>query len=178
MKIQSLVALALALVALVAITSAFSPQKQAFTKHTSSLQAKKDWWSPGLTAAVGWTLALQIASASTCMPSEQLTTPQEISTPPTLLLSIRGKISEWFKEEEKSYEKIDFNMPSYDSKFVGFKEQQQESVTEIKGAATQADLQAETEAMEKAEAARQAKLQEKMEAMKRRAEEAKKQNAK
>jgi hypothetical protein len=165
MKIQSSVA-AVSLVALVAGGSAFSPQKQAFAKDTS-LHAKKDWLRPVVIAAVGCTLASQSASAS--MTSEKVSTPREISTP-TLLLSIRGKISEWFKEGEKSYEKIDFNLPSYDSKFVGFKDEEQELVTEMKGADTQANSQAETEAMEKAEVARQAKLQEKMEAMKRRAD--------
>jgi hypothetical protein len=164
MKIQSSVAVAF--VAWVASASAFSPQKQAFAKDTG-LHAKKICLSPVVIAAVGWTLASQIALAS--VPSEKVTASQGMSTP-TLLLSVRGKISEWFKEEEKSYEKIDFNMPSYDSKFVGFKEEQQELVTERKGADTPATLQAETEATEKAEAARQAKLQEKMEAMKRRAD--------
>jgi hypothetical protein len=161
MKIQSSVALAL--VALTATASAFCPQKQAFNKHTS-LEAKKDWWSPLTAAAVGWTLASQIASASMLPTTEQLSTHQEAGTP-TLLLSVAGgKVSEWFKEEEKTYEKIDFSMPSYDTKSIGFGDGSQGQVTEKKGISTEADLQAQ--AMKKAEAARQARLQEKREAMK------------
>lgn len=163
MKFQSSVALAL--IALTASASAFCPRKQAFNKHTT-LEAKKEWWSPVATAAMGWALASQIASAamlSTCTP-EQLSTPHVTCTP-TLLLSVTGgKVSEWFKEEEKTYEKIDFSMPSYDSKSIGFGDGSQGQVTEKKGASTESDLQAE--AMKKAEAARQARLQEKREAMK------------
>eukprot|EP00588_Corethron_pennatum_P008502 CAMPEP_0194265780 /NCGR_PEP_ID=MMETSP0169-20130528/903_1 /TAXON_ID=218684 /ORGANISM="Corethron pennatum, Strain L29A3" /LENGTH=155 /DNA_ID=CAMNT_0039006319 /DNA_START=90 /DNA_END=557 /DNA_ORIENTATION=+ len=48
---------------LVASTDAFCPQhKKAFTSKTS-LRAQKDWWAPAAAAAIGWTLASQIAVA-------------------------------------------------------------------------------------------------------------------
>ena len=163
MKIQSSVAVVL--VALAASGSALSPQKHAITKHTVLL-AKKDWWSPVATAAVGWTLATQIASASMPRTSELVMT-QDTSIP-TWLLSVKGgKVSEWFAPEaEKAYEKIDFSMPSYGSTSFGFGEGQEGEISKEKGGGTEAELQAE--AVKKAEAARQARLEEKREALKRR----------
>lgn len=157
--------MALAIIALTVSASAFCPHQQALNRHIA-LEATKEWCRPVATAAMGWTLASQIASAgmlSTCTP-EQMSSPQVTGTP-TLLLSVAGgKVSEWFKEEEKTYEKIDFSMPSYDSKSIGFGDGSQGQVTEKKGASTESDLQAE--AMKKAEAARQARLQQKREMMK------------
>ena len=163
MKIQSSVAVVL--VALAVSASAFSPQKQAITKH-SVLQAKKDWWSPVAAAAVGWTLASQIASASMPLTTELL--PTQDTSIPTLLLSVKGaKVSEWFAPEtDKTYEKIDFSMPSYGSTSFGFGEGQEGKTSKEKGSGTEAELQAE--AMKKAEAARQARLKEKREELKRR----------
>jgi hypothetical protein len=97
MKILSIATLLI----VIAGAAAFSPQQQRQQRVTtsSSLQAQptsnhnKNWWAPTLTAAIGWTLASQVALAAPGTMSMDFVKPDEPI--PTMSL--------------------DFSMPKYDS---------------------------------------------------------------
>jgi len=141
MKIQSSSVVILA--AVVSSVGAFCPQQNNALKHATSLRAiKGGWLSPAAAAAVGWTLATQIAGASMPPANEQMPSFPGEST--TLIAA----------------ETIDFSLPSYNPNMGGFGEGTEAKLSEVKGG-DERDKQ--KEAMLKAEAARQARLAQKKE---------------
>lgn len=163
--------LAVAVVTSAASASAFCPlQQQSRVCTKTALQAHPKWWAPAAAAAMGWTLATQVAMAS-IPTNEQIPRSPHIASSTSLIAAMKKE------PDDVPYEKLDFSLPSYGSNTkTGFGEGTQTFMGGSGGSLTDPGADEslkQAEAMRKAEAARKARIAEKNEATKAREAEAK-----